>query len=758
MSRRALLVLLLVLAPMAATSRADVAPDSVRARHLAEMGRLWSAAEIFHPGVAARPGAWDSAFVRAVPAVRDAKSEPEFVAALDAMFAELNDPATHVARSDDHWAPSPQDPDPRWRWLEPGLLVVRANNGADFFAPTASARLESLSVQLERARTVVFDLRRLSGRTSYPPDYVWTSSGVDAGFVRERLQGPTTRSRAHVGWRGSARVASMYGSYWRQSDGFRYPPAVEGPALRLVVLVNADSWIPGSLFALQAAGTAAFVAEGAFPVEPIVPAASIPFGESGRLQLRTADLVMPDGRAPHADTLLAAAPADTGAALQLAIALARRGSPLPRATPVSPGVLPPARPAPESYLEMREPSLPWRLLAAARIWSRVEYWEAYRPLLGDGWDRAYEGAIPEFEAAADSVAYALAVTRFYHHIDDTHGFVYGPSFWKATGVAPPPVRVRMIEGVPAVTELTDSVTARAAGFEVGDVIQSVDGIPASERLEWLRALVAASNREQAEYQSAGRLLLGGDSTIAVVGVRDARGRLVERRVQRLTRWYSGATGAGSPVWKVLPGNLGYVDLARLGPAAVDAMFDALAGTRGIVFDLRGYPQGTGWAIAPRLTEREGVVGARFRTPIATRPRGDDSRIVNEEEVFEQTLPPARGTRYLRPTVMLVDERTISQAEHTGLFLEAANGTTFVGSRTAGANGDVTQFGIPGGLQLTITGHDVRHADGRQLQQVGLPLAVTVRPTLAGLRAGRDEVLEAGVRHLEARIAAAAKRR
>ena len=39
------------------------------------------------------------------------------------------------------------------------------------------------------------------------------------------------------------------------------------------------------------------------------------------------------------------------------------------------------------------------------------------------------------------------------------------------------------------------------------------------------------------------------------------------------------------------------------------------------------------------------------------------------------------------------------------------------------------------------GHDVRHADGRQLQRVGLIPNIEVKPTLAGIRAGRDEVLE-----------------
>jgi len=104
-------------------------------------------------------------------------------------------------------------------------------------------------------------------------------------------------------------------------------------------------------------------------------------------------------------------------------------------------------------------------------------------------------------------------------------------------------------------------------------------------------------------------------------------------------------------------------------------------------------------------------------------------------------------KYTGRTVMLIDERTLSQAEHTGLFFEAANGTVFIGSPTMGANGDVTSFVIPGGITISFTGHDVRHADGRQLQRVGLQPVLTVLPTIAGIRAGRDEVLEQAHRFL-----------
>jgi C-terminal processing protease CtpA/Prc len=59
--------------------------------------------------------------------------------------------------------------------------------------------------------------------------------------------------------------------------------------------------------------------------------------------------------------------------------------------------------------------------------------------------------------------------------------------------------------------------------------------------------------------------------------------------------------------------------------------------------------------------------------------------------------------------------------------------------------------VPGDVWITFTGQEVRHADGRQLQRVGVVPDLRVEPTLEGLREGRDEVLEAAVGFLEGRI-------
>lgn len=238
-------------------------------------------------------------------------------------------------------------------------------------------------------------------------------------------------------------------------------------------------------------------------------------------------------------------------------------------------------------------------------------------------------------------------------------------------------------------------------------------------------------------------LNGPSGSEAALQLRKPDGRILTATLPRKPEYRRPAVKtAFKDIVRLLPDNIGYADLNGLSVPIVDSMFDEFRSTRAIIFDMRGYPQGTAWSIAPRLTEVRSPAAALFSRPIVMGPEfgpgvGSESTTYS----FTQLIPPTEKWRYKGRTVMLIDERTISQAEHTGLFFEAANGTKFIGTPTSGANGDVTQFSVPGGIRISMTGHDVRHADGRQLQRVGLQPDVLVAPTIAGIAAGRDEVLD-----------------
>jgi len=103
--------------------------------------------------------------------------------------------------------------------------------------------------------------------------------------------------------------------------------------------------------------------------------------------------------------------------------------------------------------------------------------------------------------------------------------------------------------------------------------------------------------------------------------------------------------------------------------------------------------------------------------------------------------------YSGKVVVLVDEVTLSQAEYTTMAFRASPRTVVVGSTTAGADGNVSQIMLPGGLRTMISGIGVFFPDKRPTQRIGIVPDIEVRPTIAGIRAGRDEVLEAALRQI-----------
>jgi C-terminal processing protease CtpA/Prc len=68
----------------------------------------------------------------------------------------------------------------------------------------------------------------------------------------------------------------------------------------------------------------------------------------------------------------------------------------------------------------------------------------------------------------------------------------------------------------------------------------------------------------------------------------------------------------------------------------------------------------------------------------------------------------------------------------------------VGETTAGTNGNVNPFVVPGGYRISWTGMKVLKHDGSRHHGVGIRPTVPCSPTIAGVRAGRDEILEKGI--------------
>jgi C-terminal processing protease CtpA/Prc len=87
-----------------------------------------------------------------------------------------------------------------------------------------------------------------------------------------------------------------------------------------------------------------------------------------------------------------------------------------------------------------------------------------------------------------------------------------------------------------------------------------------------------------------------------------------------------------------------------------------------------------------------------------------------------------------------------------MAFQTAPDLTVIGSITAGADGNVSSIYLPGGILTLISGIGVFYPDGRETQRKGIKIDITVRPTIEGIKNGKDELLEKAIEIINSKTA------
>jgi C-terminal processing protease CtpA/Prc len=695
--------------------------------------------------------------VEALPKVEAAKDDNEFRAAVQAMLDRLGDPGTRVVRKVSPLPASPlgtsgkDDKDrPLFSWVEDDILAVHLDRPPSIPKLMDPKTRPALLAAVEKASGVIVDLRDKDEFGSFLTSFVlgWVSPLLPAQEVRT----PAERYLVHSGYRPQNGMTSGgYTSAFQSTlpEAFRAAPGGKGK--RAVFLVVEQTELPPIALALHNAGDAFVVAQGKAPAALGSGRRTVPLTGDLEVRVRMTEQIgtsWPAGLEPDVEVPADADRGPKGPAFQKAIALLREAPRSKKAARVPEGVAPTHgawRPD-KRYDATTFPEREYRLLALFRFWNVIHYFYPYKDLLDQDWDTVLPRFLPQFAAARDAREYGLAVAEMAACIQDAHTSVGGSKeLTHYFGQAAPPLALRLIEGRPTVSNILDADAVKGSGAEIGDVVLTVDGEPVDKRMARYGKYIAGSNPGIHARSILRRLLNGPDGSTLELTVRGRDDKTRQISLPRKSGYVSLQPKPQGEVFKILEDNIGYCDLERLTRGEVDVMLERLKDTRAIIFDLRGYPQGTAWALAPRLNIKGAKYGAAFQRMLVS--GGSSTEEGEARFAFRQPLPTGNKWIYRGKTVTLIDERAISQSEHTGLFLEAACATTFIGSPTAGANGDVTNLTLPGGLFVGFTGHDVRHVDGRQLQRVGLVPHIEVRPTLAAIRSGQDDVLARALQYL-----------
>ncbi|MEO7997808.1 MAG: S41 family peptidase [Gemmatimonadaceae bacterium] len=771
--------------------------DSAGIARLMHAAALWDAVRLFHPGVAANRAEWDNITVRKLTDVRTANTRAQYAAVMRDWLSRLNDPLTRLVDSAARMTGGDVGNGPREIIPETQVVVTgtKKNRVEDTTVvlhwPSQQSAFDSASwVNLRDA------IRNLRGTSPLVIDLRASNSASFERFTSEqagklpfenenvrRLQlevasalatapaaGAGVRHRVYEGWPDErAGVTSPLGvAAWRVSD-----PAVtvlpnangaERPR-RVVLVANSNTVMAPALMALVSNRQVMLASEGALNDRSFVPVTRVALGYGLVAEIRTGELINADGNIGlQPDTTLAPASAasDSAPVIRAAVQIAR-GKVSPRAsvasgTSASNAFSNSATVASNAWTSAHYPIMGARLLAAFKMWGTLRAFHAYGDLRDESVEDALQRFIPRVEAATDAYSYASAMLEYATTLNDAQAVMTSPTLTLHLGAAATPFVTRWIEGRAIVTQIASDEAGRATGLALGDEISAADGFPMPAYVSEHRKYGAASN-EWTQYRNVTALIPRGAPGEGLFRVRDASNRdrtiSVPRTPNYLNR-FSESERAGQSVFRAFTGGIGYIDLDRANAAQVDSAFRTLGESRALILDARGRGRtNSSGTMSPALqdvlrklaTTQPGAAIDRQTIRISSEPCAPvNSRLAStscavERRQFEDIVSADTSRRYKGRIVMLIDERTQGAMEQFGLGLESVANPAFIGQSSAGAAGAITSMNLPGQINLTFSGSELRHADGRQLQRVGLTPQIEVAPTVKGVRSGSDEVLE-----------------
>lgn len=383
---------------------------------------------------------------------------------------------------------------------------------------------------------------------------------------------------------------------------------------------------------------------------------------------------------------------------------------------------------PDAHATLKHPDL--RAAAVVVAWNVLQHFYPYFDVIKVDWEAALVRALEDSVTITDELEFFHAVKRMVAGLADGHGFVIAPELASQLGELP--LHFVHAEGVVAVLSSTDRQV------QPGDVLEKFDGVPAAD---WLATHEArASGSPQRRRLSALHYArYGRHGTTTELELRRGA-ELVEAK---LTYGDAPPPGPELPPFERHKDGVYYIHMGRAMWSHLEPELPQLLKAKGLVLDVR-----------------EGVNDHTILLHLMSGPDGKETMKI-PQIVRPDHVPPAgwiasafsfrpQEPRIKAKVAWLIDAHTQSYPESVTETAAHYRIGELVGERSSGANGNVRHVTIPGEIRVTFTGMVVQRRDGSTFHTLGIQPTIPQSRTLAGIRAGRDEILERGLAVVRAR--------
>ncbi|REC79684.1 hypothetical protein DRF60_04545 [Chryseobacterium elymi] len=380
------------------------------------------------------------------------------------------------------------------------------------------------------------------------------------------------------------------------------------------------------------------------------------------------------------------------------------------------------------------------LLELFRYWNLVEYFFPYKYLTDQNWNNVLTEMIPKFFKIGNDESYHLTLAELVAKIDDSHAFLYSPLInANLYGKRKVPAEYIYAEGKLVVTKIIKNKLDEEMPLKIGDVIYDVNGKTIPQMVNSFGKYIPASNSWGKITKVKNLFLFSANDSLTLKIERDGQNLAVTAKtylLQDIIREKS----IVQQKWKFLDADkkTGYVNMGSIEKSDLDDMYKDLKSTASIIFDLRNYPKQTIFPLS-RMILPEKSIYYQFNFP--------ETDYLSKFYIAKNSIGRKNRDYYKGNVIVLVDENTQSQAETTAMMFKQHPKAKLIGSNTSGANGDIIRFKIAD-LDTCFTGLGAYYPDGRETQRIGIIPDIVIKPTVKGVKKGKDEVLERALNYIK----------
>ena len=394
-----------------------------------------------------------------------------------------------------------------------------------------------------------------------------------------------------------------------------------------------------------------------------------------------------------------------------------------------------------SYESMKYPDVGYRLLSLYRYWNIIQYFFPYKDIIGKDWEQVLTTYVPRFVNAKDEKEYLLASLELAAEVNDSHAYTWVSSsstLIQYYGLRKAVPRIRFIEDRAVVTSFFNDTLDRNHGLEIGDVITRLDNRSMKSIIRSRMPVTAGSNYRVQLRDIAIRLLRSNNESIRIKYQRDGRSGKTTLKTfpQAEANLYFREKPYSDTCFRLITPQIAYLFPELLKKGDFQRLWNEVKNTKGLIIDLRFLESDYLFDVANYLmpAPQEFVKFTKCNTIIPG--------AFIETPTVKIGMP--NEDYYKGKVIVLVNENTQSSKEYMTMAFSKCPDVRVIGSTTAGADGNVTLIVLPGGIHTMISGSGVFYPDGGQTQRVGVRIDEIVEPTIEGIKAGRDEVLERAI--------------